>query len=1541
MALGPFVTYVPPGVYTRTLTEANAANLVAGLRIPVYIGVGQEELEQLNYELIRGSSSTQDQQIVSEDVSQRFVVDDTNPAFPVLGANTGLLTKFRVRNFPIVDGQGFGRTSNNIRTVSVTVNGAPVAVGSVQGANGYVTLQIPPQPNDDVRVTYYFHRSDTAFTDTVSDQVTFEQAILTTPAFAPFAIVAGTTDVFDLKVDGTASSLTFAAGDYTASGLKSVIDAAAITGLATSVFTDNQGRDHVRFTGARSLEISAGSANGALGFTAGTATNRNKEFRVFQRPIVDGTDGGITTTDPSKVVVKVNGAQVVATAVDGTNGVVTLPFAPAAGSTVTIAYEANTWQDTFDYLPNTLVTEVLRAGFAPNRNDYIVEQDFVVSNPSPDVSIIHWGSSFVVASAQASAGSELFDDTQIIPTLVDDKIFLAECERVVNTLVIPAISSPNQFLLPEVPTTGNGRDTPLGSSVFSAVTNNRIGLNTNRPDLVVVYAGRTVQDATSRNPLTVRSVDSTTRVIVLREEVPPDQNLYATFWFSRLRDDTYIFTNKAAGAVGVGQFEVFSTLEQKNLLQVRFGSKTSLPETIQWPRGVETIPDAYHTGAGTPVSENVTVTFAAGVTRNAVFTNQGPAPYSFFTSASNTWRTTVNGNVYTTNLNTAVRGYLVSARTPTSGTNQITIPASPNNVLNLTIDGVAAAATGTIATVAGASLLDGETFTIDDGVNTPTVFEFDSNAAVTLGNITVTFTGGDTTTQVRDAIIAAVNGVGAGLTITASPGGAAQVILTNDNPGIAGNERILDTVANAGFVTVGMTGGDGQVSIPLTAGARTPTEIIGDINATLDGVSPFIGTAPNSMASFVQVGGVNGDVFFIIRSYTTPAALPDGFDHRSSIAVRQGTVESTLGFATFQSATGTSTATNKPATILGSEVGPFAIVAGVNDELEIRVDGIDYSITLTAGAARTAANIVTDIVGVPGLTGVGSVGTLGNLNKVRLTSQTLNEISSLRILGGTANAVLGYTEGDSVNATGVTAQEVVNELLATASFTTDGVAYVSEINGDEYVTIQSDTNGTGSSIAFGSGATSAFNETTGTEIVAGVSGDVGEAATDTYVVTSSNPNGSSGTGYPGQTYTDDVTGLRFTILPASTGNYTPAGSFTMAISPTFLVHPARPWLSIGGIEMIVTDTVDVGLNDTATLQTFDPGGLEPAIGDSYFVSYKFAKQDYSTRLFQTLKTIEANFGQLSAENRVTLAANLAILNGAVLIAIKQVRKVPNTNQASDQTFFTAISELATPLPGNVKPDVLIPLTSTTPVFQYLLQHCEVQSSIRNQSERMGVIGFSSGTTPITAQTIAKSLLSNRIVAVYPDSAVVTLTDENGTPYQTLVDGSFLAAAVGAAAVSPSVDVATPYTRRNLQGFSRLPRIMDPIEANQTAVSGVTVLEDLDPLVRIKQGLTTDMSSLLSRLPTVTQIADFVQQQSRVVLDSFVGTKFLATRTNEVEVSMTGLFKSLVQAEIVGAFTGLGAEVDPDDPTVLRFESFYQPVFPLLYLVLTFNLRARI
>lgn len=1532
MALGPLVTYVHPGVYTRTLTEANAANLVAGLRIPVIIGVGQEQLLQSNLENIRGSSANLDQQILAENASARFVLSETNPNNPTLGAANGLVTKLRVRNFPVVDGNGYGRVTNDVRAVSVSINGLQVAVGAVQGAGGYVTLQVPPQVGDDVRVTYFFRRTDTAFTDTVSDQVTQTQAELTSPAVAPFAIASGSSTLV-LLVDGIERPISLTAATYSASTLKVEIDSNLVPGLATAVFTDNRGLDHITFIAASEIEIGGGSANGALGLTQGKKTTRTRSFRVFQRPMVDGTDGGITTNDTTKVTVLVNGVQKVPTAVDGTNGIVTLPLAPPPGATVTVQYFANTWQDTFDYLPNTLVTDVVRCGFASGRSDFIQGQDFVVENPSADVSVIHWGTSVSVANTAHTAGTTVFNSTQVLPTLVDEKLFMAPTTRYVNTGVVPAAIATSEFVLPQVPTTGNGRDTPLGQTLYAAVSNSRISLPSNRPDLVQAWAGRDVNDALSRSQLTVLEVDSSTLRFKVREVVPPDQTVFATFNYSRISDDVATLTNKVAGPLGSGEYEVRSSTQGTNLYQIRFGTKSGLPEIVQWPRGAEQVPDAFHSGAGTPVNETVTVTFGSTTATNARSTNDGQAPYDLYAGASDRFRVTINGTAFAANLNTASPAYLVSKRVPLTGGN-ITIPAAPNNVLNLNFGDAVSASKGSITAVAGNLLIDGETFTLDDGVNDPVVFEFDSGGGVTGTNVSVAFTSGDSAAVVAGAIQTAINGVTSDLLITAGAPTGAVVPLTNDSTGEGGNQSVTDTVANVGFIVRGMTGGDGEVSIELTAGSRSPAQIVTEIDAVFDTVF-----GASSLASTVSIG--SGHAVFLIKSVTTPAALPGGFDHSAFVEVRPGTVETVLGFQTFQRADGTPTATNKPATLVGSLAETFNITASVNDQLNIQVDGVDYVIPLTAGVGRTASQIVADINAV--VTGLASVGTLANLNHVRLTSPSTSSNSRVVIKAGSANLTLGFTTGDESAQARVEAQEIVDILLNTSSpaaFTSEGFAWVQEVDGREFITIESIDTGIGSTVLFVDGSTSAFNSTTGVGITPG-DGDNGEAAKDNFVVSSTNAVGSAGTGYPGQTYTDARTGLRFSVLPSTVGTYTDTGSFSLEVSQTWKVNPSVPYLSVPGLELIVTDTVGVGVNDTANVQTFNPGGLEPAIGDSYFITYHYMKQDFSTRLFAQFKTIEANFGALSGENRVTLAAYLMILNGAVLVGIKQVLKAPNSNQATDRSFLTALKDLERPLPGNVKPDVIVPLSTSSAIYSATLQHVEVMSTIRNQSERMAYIGFAAGTGPTTAQTVARSLESSRVVAIYPDSAVVTLADELGNNTNTLVDGTFLAAAVAGSAVSPAFDVATPFTRRRIQGFTRLPRILDAVEANLTATSGVTLLEDVDPVVRIRQGLTTDMSTILSRLPTVTQIADFVQQSARATLDVFIGTKFLASRTNDVEVSLTAMFNSLVQAEIVGAFTGISALVDPDDPTILRVESFYQPIFPLLYIVVTFNLRSRV
>jgi len=137
-----------------------------------------------------------------------------------------------------------------------------------------------------------------------------------------------------------------------------------------------------------------------------------------------------------------------------------------------------------------------------------------------------------------------------------------------------------------------------------------------------------------------------------------------------------------------------------------------------------------------------------------------------------------------------------------------------------------AAATGTIVAVNRASTSDGTTFTLNDGVNPVVVFEFDTDmdpGMFTVGNIRVNLTaGGGNATDVGDAIRAAINGVGAGLAITAG-GATATVTVTNDAQGSFGNRAITTTLVTAGYSVAGLSGGRARDCL-VTVGCATTND---------------------------------------------------------------------------------------------------------------------------------------------------------------------------------------------------------------------------------------------------------------------------------------------------------------------------------------------------------------------------------------------------------------------------------------------------------------------------------------------------------------------------------------------------------------------------------------------------------------------------------------------------------------------------------------------------------------------------------------------
>lgn len=1630
MATIPNGVYAPPGVYTQTNFNPQNQGAGAAARIPLILGPGSENLTQTALEIVRGSSSSVDQRVVQEDEAGRAVVM-VNPSGRIsIGPFDGVYDRVQVRNFPIVTGNGTGTTATDTASVAVTVNGQPVVVLSIDGARGILRLSVKPVVTDDVRVTYYFNRTDTLITDSLGDQTSAGAANLIGFMGQNYIVTTGVDDNLLLTVDDV-KVLSVVIGPSPVAGWTAAQVAAFVNGVATgttlvaSTVVNNFGLTVVSLTADRNILIGNGSANGVLGLTSGAYTGRNKTFYAFQQPIVDGSNGGVTTTDPADVTVKVDGVQVIPDAVDGQSGAITLPFAPQDGAVVTAQYYFNSWQDTFDYLANRGVREVSLCGITPDRDDYIEDVDFVLQDD-----MILWGTAVTVELGEHTAGAVFLGESQVIPTLVDVREYLAPCEAYVNTAVNPALEDRKQFVLPLTPTTGNGRNSPIGTTTFNQVANGRVDLPTNRPDLVFAYWGFSIQDAIDRGRATVTKVDSATATITLADPVPVGATTYATFYYNTIQDAEYTVSVETAGTSGLGTYSI-ANQDGGTLFVPSFGAKSAGLATvqIQFPSGSERLPDArFETPYDAdsfigPVAEDVTIEFAQRAATPAKYAVPSSGPYYPVSGSSDVLNIAFNNDSISVNLSDPT-GAGCGFSTQIVGNELVYSAASggasfvldaTNDSIDLLVDGVliqSVAAADPVSTAANyvtaintAAALTAPVLKSKTQFVSPVTIEADGYDRIVLhytgdvsglsGALTAVIpaatyaTATTLATAINDAIAVAIGGgpadlAGLVVAVTADASGRLDFALTLPVADASGYLEFLTGVATRSFCLIA-----GISTAAATGGAQTKL-VQGNIaRFETIGVAPFL---------YDRI---------VLRNRIVPGS--GTIDGQSDVAqcglqiiggsgaAQAGLTAQEFGYAglraTIMEATlaGDVSLLDQDAT--GQPVLTFYAAGGLtaqNNVFKITLDGTPITMTFTddAGVAIPVGESASVSFGPLSLANT----VLAQINAALVASASTGSViqegaglrfrcgsagsSDLVFIGnGSANTTLGFATGATASRTDLTPEVLVSGLLAQSkasvanyllSFTTGdpdlfagpGLAKtVVNQAGAKYLYLQSKTLGTASSIAFETGT--ALRPGVGLGVVVG-DGNVGEAAMDGFFVTSSDPTDGSGSanssvlndgtgqdGQVGQTYRDAVTGLTFTVLARSGGAGYPIGqSFSIKARAVGTCDSNIPNYAIPGVQLIVANTTGVGIGDSAMVTTHNRSGAQPAVGDVYYVTYTYSKQDYSALMFTRLASIEAAYGPNTPTNPVTLASYLAFLNGAVLLAVKQVVKDQDNNgdgandSCSTAAYLAAIDEVEGALPGGAYPDILIPLKGDDPVlFGYLAKHCDVQSSIRYRAERTAVCGFSAGTQPRDAGNIAAGISRSRMRMVYPDIATLTLSRADGSNDSYLVDGTFLAVAVAATRVAPSIDVATPWTGSRLFGFDRLARVLDAVQQNQVAVRGVTLLEDKTPVIRVRQGFTTDMSNVLTKTPTVIQIADEVQKQCRSVLDRFVGVKFLPGITSQIEGQLSGALRSLVEAQIISSYTGVSARVSPDDPTTCEVTAAYTPIFPLLYIVVTFQVSA--
>jgi len=1598
--------YAPPGVYTESVFDSPTTQNNPTGRIPLLIGAGAETFSVKAISLVRGSSSTIDQQIVEEDTEGRIVLSQLPNGSYVLGGYNGVDRQVRARQWPLVTGDGTGTTAISPSSVTATVNGQQIVVLSIDGEEGLINLSQAPKEGDDVRISYFFNRTDTFVSN---EDASAQVSPTATELFAGTGDfeITGQSNTLILTVDGVASVITLpikgdgiSREDHLASVVSRINASGAATSqtLSASAYTNNLGTLNLKLSAQGSILVGAGSSNQALGITQGqTGSARNAVFYTSYSPIVDGSNAGAVTTNPSDVTVLVDGVAVTPISVDGATGAITLSSAPKVGQEVSISYSFNSFRDFFDYIPSRDVTSIERVGITPEGGGasglYFEGSSWVLKDDK-----IYWGTFASVSDGSIQNGEINFGGTQVTALLKDERIFMAECSNVTDTTTIPQRTLPNVFRLPFQPMDGTGTATP-----------------SSRTDLITVRTGVSISDALERDPVVVTRVNPTDSTITLSRSVPFGHKVFATGYYNNIQDEYesagggYTLTVESVGASNQGTYSISNGgLPLKAVTFEGKGSDLALTE-LAFPSGTEILSDA-HLSVGTPVDESVTVTLSDFEPTPAVFTLPYAAPYSITDTTSASLTIDVDNGV------NKAKSVLFDA--PAGNTNEgfftrvvsEPLPYTPesDNAHLGNIDGdLFFKIDGKDISVATGALVNATASDIVSAINTASQAVAASYTAMTpMGALSIVAGESDLLSiryrsSVKDAQIdiTIADGAYASLELLVdqiqTKIDAAIVVLGQGDAALA---DIAIEVSNfSGHLVFSLTdlaNGDSYGYLEFISQAD-PTDdfarIAGIDTGISDGTQTKFGIVPVARVASTDILG-NGNLAephkdrIVLRNravigndYFPPVELgveivggsilsESGLSAQTVLAPRKAIVEAPslllrAGWAE------QSTVTSSPAVIFYDGTDPNY---PANNVLNLDVSGTLISVEFTA----SDTGLLTDLFSAGGsvsaqLVAAGLSVQIEGANLRIIGGAT--ELDYISVLEGSANDLFNLSAGSVraprlVSAVALSSAlmnagdyasnvaYIISDSAAVTGFVADGIAYTTtDETGFSYVSFESLTAGSSSVINF-TGGSSITTVGSGLGITT-ASGAVGEVAYQGFFVTSTNPlgsgsantstlnNGDGQDGVIGQTYVDDVTGFSFTLLPRAGSQPYPTGvnaTLSFKVGNRVTTNANIPVNVVPGVQIIVSNTVGTFIGDTALVETYAKGGPEPDNGQEYFLDLTRRKATYNTGVFTRLSDVISAYGEISPQNPLSLGAYLAFLNGASSIALKQIPLDAGQTEPSIEQMGQALVDVEGEIRNGLSPSVIIPLLpASSTLLSDISLHCDVQSSLRYRSERTAIVGCSAGTTPEQASALAQGVKNSRVRLVYPDILSISVTSTQGVTENFIVDGRYMAVAVACATTKSTIDAATPWTRSVIVGFNGLLRTLDAVDANRTANRGVTILQQQGATLNIRHGLTTDMSSVLSKTPTVVQIADEVHLRARNLLNTYIGQKYLPTVVGQIEGRVNMMFKDLVKEQIVDSYTNLSVVPDPEDPTGLLVEVYYKPIFPLLYIQFTFNVRSSV
>lgn len=369
--------------------------------------------------------------------------------------------------------------------------------------------------------------------------------------------------------------------------------------------------------------------------------------------------------------------------------------------------------------------------------------------------------------------------------------------------------------------------------------------------------------------------------------------------------------------------------------------------------------------------------------------------------------------------------------------------------------------------------------------------------------------------------------------------------------------------------------------------------------------------------------------------------------------------------------------------------------------------------------------------------------------------------------------------------------------------------------------------------------------------------------------------------------------------------------------------------------------------------TWEATGNKPDPGDVYFVTYSAAVPDtqFEPKLVFSSDDVEKYYGEdflefeadvngAKAKNRLSIAARIALEEGAPVIYVQQVPRNATTSKSTVVEYRDILENQLAYLSDAYK---IVPVDISAEINLAVTSHIELYSSYEERLERTALFS-----KPKTAEFVdfnevydevggyAAALNYKRVMVPYPDKATRTLSDGNLHE----LDAPFLLAAyAGRFAFHP---VYQSKTRDQFKSFYELIGIkMKRKQKNMLAEKGVVIFEQQGgpgTPISVRHQLTTEMMSPQTREDSIVAIADFTSKYLRSVCEQYIGKYNISGEVlARIQATLQGALNRLKKDSVINGFSITKIAQDPDQPDTVLVSVRIRVPYPCNYIDITLYL----